>query len=81
LIDDQLDLCHLLNRQVSSFLAFENATIADSDFVEFVQPARPVGHQTSREEILAVRIYGWQHVTGRKPNHAIALGQKEPFHR
>jgi hypothetical protein len=31
-IDGQLDLCHLLNRQVSSFFAFENATIADSDF-------------------------------------------------
>ena len=78
-IDGQLDLCHLLNRQVSSLFAFENATGANSKFVEFVRPACPVGHETSREEILAVRIYGWQHVPSRQPDHAITLGQKERF--
>ena len=34
---------------------------------------RTVGHETSREEILAERIYGWQHMMGRQPDHAITL--------
>src|SRR5262249_19747736 len=54
-------------------------TSANSNFVEFVQPARPVGHETSREKILAVRIYGWQHVTGRQSDNGITLGQEERF--
>src|SRR5215471_7487410 len=75
-VDRQLDLCHLLNRQVANLFAFENATRDKSRFVEFLRPVCPVGHQTSREEILTVRIYRWQPVTSRQPDHAITLGQK-----
>ena len=78
-VDGQLDLRHLLNRQVANLFAFENATRYKSRFVEFLRPVCPVGHETSREEILAVRIYRRQPVTGRQPDDAITLRQKERF--
>ena len=73
------DFRDLQDRQVSRLLALKNAASVNANLTEGVRKVRPVRHETTGEDKLAVRVYGWHRVAVRQLHHQIMFGQKEIF--
>src|SRR5262249_13670919 len=76
-IDEQLDFCGLLDRQVGRLLALENASGVDADLTVHVRIATSVAHQAASRRELAILVDRWHSVADSQCGELFALTIEE----
>jgi hypothetical protein len=56
-VDDQIDFCDLLHREVGRLVAFENAPSIEASFVVHISETAAIAHQPAGQSVFAV----WEH--------------------
>ena len=76
-IDDQLNFCDLLHRQVGRPFTLENATGIDTGLPPSIKNVRSIAHKTADRHELAPGVNRWYGMAGRQRDDLIGMGKKK----
>jgi hypothetical protein len=76
-VDDQLDFCDLLNRQVCGFFGLENSAGVDASLSPGIDKTCSIAHKTASRRGVAPTVNSWQGMTGRQSGNLTAVSEEK----
>src|ERR1700730_3049700 len=76
-MDDQLNFCDLLHRQVGRPFTLENTASIDTGLSPSITNVRSIAHKTADRGELAPGVNRWYGMAGRQRDDLIGMGKKK----